>query len=95
MFLSAFKAGALHHAWLLTGERGIGKATFAYRAARFLLSQGQAAPARETSSLAISASHPVARQIAAGAHPSLFVLDATLGPAARSASMTSASFARS
>ena len=80
LFLSAFNAGALHHAWLLTGERGIGKATFAYRAARFLLSQGQAAPARETSSLAVPASHPVARQIGAGAHPSLFVLDANAEP---------------
>ena len=71
-FLGAFNAGAVHHAWLITGERGIGKATFAYRAARFLLSQEQAAQA---SSLAVPASHPVARQIAAGAHPSLFVLD--------------------
>jgi DNA polymerase-3 subunit delta' len=76
LFLSAFNAGSLHHAWLLTGERGIGKATFAYRAARFLLGQDQAAPAlRRASSLAIPDSHPVARQIAAGAHPSLFVLD--------------------
>jgi DNA polymerase-3 subunit delta' len=75
LFLSAFNAGSLHHAWLLTGERGIGKATFAYRAARFLLSREQAAPALlQAASLAVPASHPVARQIAAGAHPSLFVL---------------------
>ena len=73
LFLSAFNGGLLHHAWLLTGERGIGKATFAYRAARFLLSRDQAAPV-QASSLTIPASHPVARQIAAGAHPSLFVL---------------------
>jgi DNA polymerase-3 subunit delta' len=76
LFLSAFNAGSLHHAWLLTGERGIGKATFAYRAARFLLSQEQTSPSLgQASSLAIPESHPVARQIAAGAHPSLFVLD--------------------
>jgi DNA polymerase-3 subunit delta' len=74
LFLSAFNAGSLHHAWLLTGEQGIGKATFAYRAARFLLSQEQAAPAPKPS-LTVPASQPVARQIAAGAHPSLFVLD--------------------
>ena len=43
-FLRAFNAGALHHAWLVTGERGIGKATFAYRAARFLLSRDAASP---------------------------------------------------
>jgi DNA polymerase-3 subunit delta' len=76
LFLSAFNAGSLHHAWLLTGERGIGKAAFAYRAARFLLSREQAVQlSKEASSLAIPDSHPVARQIAAGAHPSLFVLD--------------------
>jgi DNA polymerase III subunit delta' len=72
-FLRAFNAGALHHAWLVTGERGIGKATFAYIAARFLLSRDDASPA-SAQSLAVPASHPAARQIAAGAHPSLFVL---------------------
>ena len=35
----AIGSGRLHHAWLMTGEQGIGKATFAYRAARFLLSR--------------------------------------------------------
>ena len=75
LFVSAFNARSLHHAWLLTGERGIGKATFAYRAARFLLSQDQAAQALHPApSLAVPASYPVARQIAAGAHSSLFVL---------------------
>jgi DNA polymerase-3 subunit delta' len=36
-FLSALNAGRLPHAWLLTGPRGIGKATFAWRAARYLI----------------------------------------------------------
>lgn len=80
LFLSAFTAGALHHAWLITGERGTGKATFAYRAARFLLSQEQGAPPATASSLAVAPGHPIARQIAAGAHPSLFVLDADAEP---------------
>lgn len=71
-FLRAFNAGALHHAWLLTGHRGIGKATFAYRAARFLLSRD--AGAGPAASLDVPPSHPAARQISAGAHPSLFVL---------------------
>ena len=75
LFLGAFNARSLHHAWLLTGERGIGKATFAYSAARFLSSQDQAAAALHPApSLAVPATLPVARQIAAGAHPSLFVL---------------------
>jgi DNA polymerase III subunit delta' len=74
VFLRAFEAGTLHHAWLLTGEQGIGKAAFAYRAARFLLSQG-ASDEGAADNLSVSESHPIARQIAAGAHPSLFVLD--------------------
>ncbi len=81
LFLSAFNAGSLHHAWLLTGGRGIGKATFAYRAARFLLSQEAEAGGR-ASSLAVPASHPIARQIGTGAHPSLFVLQADAGKTA-------------
>ena len=36
-FLSAFNTGRLHHGWLITGPRGIGKATLAWRVARFLL----------------------------------------------------------
>lgn len=38
-FLAAFTAGKLHHAWLLHGAQGIGKATLAWRIARFLLAQ--------------------------------------------------------
>jgi DNA polymerase-3 subunit delta' len=83
LFLSAFNSGSLHHAWLLTGEHGIGKATFAYRAARFLLSREQAGARGEgeASTLAVPASHVAARQISAGAHPSLFVLGAESGSA--------------
>ncbi len=80
-FLRAFNAGTLHHAWLVTGERGIGKATFAYRAARFLLSRDAASP-MPAQSLDVPASHPAVRQIAAGAHPSLFVLGGAPGAAA-------------
>lgn len=80
-FLRAFNAGALHHAWLVTGERGIGKATFAYRAARFLLSRDAASPS-PAQTLAVPPSHPAVRQIAAGAHSSLFVLGEAPGAAA-------------
>lgn len=77
-FLNAFYANTLHHAWHLTGERGIGKATFAYCASRFLLSQsGATEEARihpKAQTLALAPDHPVSRQVAAGAHPSLFVL---------------------
>ena len=36
-FLTAFNSGRLHHGWLLTGPRGVGKASFAWAVARFLL----------------------------------------------------------
>jgi DNA polymerase-3 subunit delta' len=64
--------GRLHHAWLLTGPEGVGKATFAYRAARRLLG------APEDPSHGILGSnpeHPISRQMMARAHPDLFVLE--------------------
>lgn len=64
--------GRLHHAWLLTGPEGAGKATFAYRAARRLLG-APADPAYGV--LGASPDHPVSRQIIARAHPDLFVLE--------------------
>jgi DNA polymerase-3 subunit delta' len=77
-FLRAFNAGTLHHAWLLTGEQGIGKATFAYRAARFLLTRDVSSHDKPAA-LAVSEHLPAARQIYAGAHPSLFVLGEIAG----------------
>ena len=38
-FMKCFKAGKLHHSWLITGSKGIGKATFAWQIAKFLLTQ--------------------------------------------------------
>jgi DNA polymerase-3 subunit delta' len=39
-FLEAWKSGRLHHAWLLAGPQGMGKAAFAQRVARFLATHG-------------------------------------------------------
>jgi DNA polymerase-3 subunit delta' len=73
---AAFEAsrtrGRLHHAWLLTGPEGVGKATFAYRAARRLLG---APEDLAHGILGSSPDHPVSRQIIAHAHPDLFVLE--------------------
>ncbi|MGA7327265.1 MAG: DNA polymerase III subunit delta' [Rhodomicrobium sp.] len=87
-FLRSFAAGALHHAWLLTGPQGIGKATFAYSAARFLLSREALLNSAPLPQLTIPESHPVARQIAAGAHPSLFVLGETAEGGASASSIS-------
>ena len=71
-FEGARGRGRLHHAWLLTGPEGVGKATFAYRAARRLLG-APADPAHGV--LGASPDHPVSRQIIAHSHPDLFVLE--------------------
>jgi DNA polymerase-3 subunit delta' len=64
--------GRLHHAWLLTGPEGAGKATFAYRAARRLLG---APEDLAHGILGASPDHPVSRQVIAHAHPDLFVIE--------------------
>ena len=71
-FLEALERGRLHHAWLLCGLEGLGKATFAYRAARRLLG---AAPDPGQGLLGASPSDPVSRQVAARSHPDLMVLE--------------------
>ncbi|MEC8533982.1 MAG: DNA polymerase III subunit delta', partial [Pseudomonadota bacterium] len=71
-FLDAWERGRLHHAWLLCGVEGTGKATFAYRAARRLL--GAAAdPGRGP--LGARRDDPVSRLISAQSHPDLLVLE--------------------
>jgi DNA polymerase-3 subunit delta' len=71
-FEDARARGRLHHAWLLTGPEGVGKATFAYRAARRLLG-APAAPAYGL--LGADPAHPVSRQVLNRAHPDLLVLE--------------------
>lgn len=70
-FLDALGRGRLHHAWLLTGPRGVGKATFAFRAARRLLG---AAPDESRGLLGAAPEDPVCRRIEAGAHADLTLL---------------------
>lgn len=71
-FAAALARGRLHHAWLLTGPEGVGKATFAYRAARRLL--GAPHDPRH-GNLGAPDDHPVTRQVAARSHPDLLVLE--------------------
>jgi DNA polymerase-3 subunit delta' len=62
----AMRSARMHHAWLITGAEGIGKATLAFRFARRLFA---GAPAG--ASLALDEKHPVFRRVAAGAHADL------------------------
>jgi DNA polymerase III subunit delta' len=85
--LDAWNTGRMPHAWLITGPRGVGKATLAYRIARFVLAgggQGEAAeaglfgdalPPAKPDSLAIPADHPVTARVASGGHADLRVLE--------------------
>jgi DNA polymerase-3 subunit delta' len=77
-FLDAFNAGRLHSGWLVTGPRGIGKSTLAWKIATFLLAEpaddglfGGPAPAEN---LNVGPDHPDARLVQSGAHPRLFVV---------------------
>ena len=70
----AYLGGRMHHAWLIGGPKGIGKATLAFRLARFVLANPDPAMATPGSSLAVEPDSRVFRQIAAGAHPNLLIL---------------------
>lgn len=81
-FLQAYTSGRLHSGWLITGPRGVGKATLAWKIATFLLAEptedaggglfGDAPPA--PTSLTVSPDHPDARLVQSGAHPRLFIV---------------------
>jgi DNA polymerase-3 subunit delta' len=77
--LATYRGGRVPHAFLLIGQKGIGKATLAYRMARFVLAHPDpAAPeVSAATSLAVDPQHPVARRVAAQAHGDLLVLERT------------------
>ena len=64
--IDAHATNRLHHAWLLTGPKGIGKETLAYRLAAALLAGCQDH---------VTENDPTARQIAARSHPNLLTID--------------------
>ena len=73
MFATGFAHQRLHHGWLLTGPEGVGKATLAYRIARFLLArpQDRSDPAN---GLDVAHDCPASRQVRALSHPGLLLL---------------------
>lgn len=85
--LEAWNSQRMHHAWLIAGPRGIGKATLAYRVARFVLAQGGGAPGgmfgdapAPADSLGIALDHPVARRVNAGGHSDLATIERSINP---------------
>jgi DNA polymerase III subunit delta' len=73
--LDAYRSGRTPHAWLIGGAQGIGKATLAYRMARFVLAHRNPQGAE---TLWVDPSDPVARHVAAGSHGGLLTLERTL-----------------
>jgi len=78
--LESYQSGRIPHAWLIGGPPGIGKATLAYRLARFVLAHPDPkSPAvQKANSLAVDPENPVARRIAAQAQGDLLVLERTI-----------------
>ena len=78
--LDAYKGGRIPHAWLIGGPPGIGKATLAFRLARFVLAHPnpQASEVQKATSLAVDPAHPVARRITAQAQGDLLVLERSI-----------------
>ena len=71
--LDAARSGRMHHAWLLAGPQGVGKASFALAAARWLLADA-AGPAVPKDRLDVPEHHPVAALLDAGSHPDFKLL---------------------
>jgi DNA polymerase-3 subunit delta' len=71
-FATAFEKGRLHHAWLLCGPQGLGKASFAFRCARFLMGR-QRDP--RNGALGMAPDDADVRLITAATHPDLLVLE--------------------
>ncbi len=78
--LEAYRSARLPHAWLISGPAGIGKATLAFRMARFVLAHPdpRASGVQAATSLAVDPHHPVVRTVAAQTHGDLLVLERTI-----------------
>ncbi len=74
----ALRSGRPPQAWLICGPPGVGKATLAYRIARYLLAYG--ASDRGPADLSVPATDPACAQVAAGSHPGLLVLKRSVDP---------------
>lgn len=68
---TAARSGRLHHAWIIAGPKGVGKATLAWRFTRALLAHG---PSACPDDLAVSPDHPVSRLVSALTHPDVLLI---------------------
>ena len=80
--LDAWQSGKMHHAWLFTGPKGIGKATLAYRAARFIFNEGNMSSGAliAADTLSIPEDSHSARLVANQGHPNLLTIERPFDP---------------
>jgi DNA polymerase-3 subunit delta' len=88
----AIRGGHPPQGWLIAGPPGIGKATLAYRIARYMLAYGASASGAED--LSVPERDGTAIQVAAGAHPGLMVLKRGLNDSGKLMSETSVGVVR-
>ncbi len=69
--LDAYRSGRMHHAWLLCGMDGIGRATLAFRTARFILANPDPQSISDATDLHVPPDNGVAIKIAHGTHPNI------------------------
>lgn len=83
-FLDAYNAGRMPHGIILSGPKGIGKSTLAYRLAKFLFKQGINDPNQDSlfgdapaaaETLNVDQAHPAVRLVLSGGHPDLLVAE--------------------
>jgi DNA polymerase-3 subunit delta' len=70
LFSQAWASRKLHHAWLLAGPKGVGKASFAAAAARRVLAEA-AGPPFDLPGIDTPVDHPIVKLIDAGSHPDM------------------------
>jgi DNA polymerase-3 subunit delta' len=73
-FAGAWASRRLHHAWLLAGPKGVGKATFARAAVRRVLADA-AGPPSTLPGLGTDPDHPMVKLVEAGSHPDFRLLE--------------------
>ena len=81
-FASAWAGRKLHHAWLLGGPKGVGKATFAHAAARRVLADA-AGPPTGLQGLETPDEHPIVKLVEARSHPDMRWLERIENPKAK------------
>ena len=69
-FAAAWRSRQLHHAWLLAGPKGVGKASFAQAAARRVLAEAAGPPFYEPD-IETPEDHPIVKLVEAGSHPDM------------------------